>query len=165
MLQDKNCVARLCRKSSLDQETKAPTPASFEFRLDNQGDWLDAYLSVDGLEILPGSVGTIPERLAVLRSYHRENPLKVNMIRPSSTMAYAVLTVGAIRAADLQTVGTTLDCHQHPRANGDPHCGVQPSPGVDHWINGADDPAHLAVTQYLWLNVCHHEQAMPVQRG
>lgn len=146
----------------MDPETRAPTPASFDFRLSPHGEWKDAYLSVDGLELLPDSEGTIPERLAALRSYQLTNPLGVELIKPRASMAYAVLRVGTIRATDLFEVGTSLDCHLHPRADGDPHCGVQPTPGVDRWLQSADDPAHLAVKQFLWLNTQHHERALPL---
>jgi hypothetical protein len=161
VLNDDQFVARLCRSASLDQATRQPTVASFEFRAAN-GEWKDTYLSVDGLEILSTHDGTIPEKLTRLREYQLGNPLGVDLIRPTTQMSYAVLSVGTIRAAQLVTASTTLDCLEEPRAAGDTHCGVHPTPGVDHWSGDPDDPAHLAVKQYLFLSYCHWERAIPI---
>lgn len=162
MLNDENFVARLCKFSTLDPSTRQPTVASFEFRLAANGEWRDTYLSVDGMEILPSHDGTHAEKLARLRAYQLANPFNVDLTRPTHQMAYAVLSVGTIRAAELVTVGTNLDCLEEPRAAGDTHCGVHPTPGVDHWTGDKDDPAHLAVKQYLYLNYCHCERAVPL---
>lgn len=162
MLDDADFVARLCKNSSLDQTTRSPTVASFEFRLGADGQWNDTYLSVDGMELLPDGTGTHQVKLARLRQYQVANPHGVALIRPTVNMAYAVLSVGTIRAAQLNDIGTTLECQLDPRADGDPHCGIQPNPGVDHWQGEKDDPAHLAVKQYLFLNICHHERAIPI---
>jgi len=162
VLNDDNFVARLCKSSTLDPFTRKPTAASFGFRLAANGEWKDVYLSVDGLEILPTHDGEHPEKLVRLRKYQLENPLQVELVRPTHQMAYAVLSVGTIRSANLETVGTTLDCLEEPRADGDTHCGVHPTPGVNHWTGDQDDPAHLAVKQYLYLNCCHFEQAVPL---
>ncbi|WP_457333154.1 hypothetical protein [Rhizobacter sp. P5_C2] len=162
MLTGENFVARLCKASTLDPSSRAPSVASFEFRLAANGQWNDAYLSVDGLEMLPAHGNSFAEKLAHLRCYQIANPLNVQLIRPTRQMAYAVLSVGTIRAARLMDVGTKLDCRKEPRAEGDTHCGVHPLPGVDHWTGSLDDPAHLAVKQYLFLNCCHFERAVPL---
>ena len=161
MLTNDNFVARLCKFSSLDPTTRRPTVASFEFRLSPQGGWGDTYLSVDGMEILPTHDGSHSDKLARLRTYQLANPLAVELLRPTQQMEYAVLSVGTIRAARLVEVGTTLDCLEQPRATGDTHCGVLPKPGVNHWAGEKDDPAHLAVKQYLYLNYCYCERAVP----
>lgn len=161
MLNNDNFVARLCKSATLDQSSRLPTVASFEFRLSANGEWKDTYLSVDGMEILPSHDGTLPEKLARLRAYQIANPLSVELFRPTTQMTYAVLSVGTVRAAPV-TVGTTLDCLEEPRAEGDTHCGVHPTPGVNNWIGDTDDPAHLAVKQYLFLNYCHWERAVPL---
>ena len=161
MLDDDRFVARLCKYSTLDPATRSPTVASFEFRCSPSGEWHDTYLSVDGMEILPTHDGDYPQKLARLRAYQLANPLGVDLIRPTHQMAYAVLSVGRIRAAQLDAVSTTLDCLEEPRAVGDTHCGVHPTPGVDHWTGDKDDPAHLAVKQYLFLHCCHDESALP----
>lgn len=163
MLIDDNFVARLCKSSTLDPVSREPTAASFEFRLAVDGQWNDTYLSVDALEMLASHGATLNDKLACLRRYQLSDPLKIGLMRPTRQMAYAVLAVRAIRAARLPDVGTTLDCLEEPRAEGDTHCGIHPQPGVDHWTGRADDPAHLAVKQYLLLNCCHHERAMPLE--
>jgi hypothetical protein len=162
VLPNTDFVARLCLNSTLDQTTRIPTVASFGFRYDDQNGWVDTYLSCDWLEHLPDSGGTHPEKLAALRTYQLTNPYEVQLIKPTYMMVYAVMSVAVVHAAHLDEAGpTTLECLHKPR-NGieaDPHAGIQPNPGVPRWTAGVDDPAYLAVRQYLFLNCCHHEPA------
>jgi hypothetical protein len=149
-------VARTCKASTLDPRTKQPTPASFEFRLNDDDGW-EAYLSVNWLELLPCDLDSIEGKVDTLRRYQLQNPHKLDVIKPTRSNMYAVLPVAAVRAEAVVNGTTALECEHEPEAEGDPHSGVFPQPGTHDWSNVPDDPIHLAVQQYLFESISHAE--------
>jgi hypothetical protein len=155
-------VARTCKKSSLDQETNSPTPASFEFRLGEDGKWKDAYLSVNWLEYLLCGNAALPEKLSVLRQYQIDNPYQLALIKPTTGNVYAVVPVAAVNKAMPEDIGVKLECLHEPHALEiiDPHSGVLPQPGVETWPSDTNTAAHLAVQQILFQAICHWERGL-----
>lgn len=158
-LPDAHHVARTCKYSTLDPDTQAPTPASFEFRL-GDGDW-ETYLSVNWIEMLAVPNTSLSDKLATLRSFLLSPPAGIPVLKPTKSMVFAVLPVAAIHSAASGLVGTTLSCRHSPNGEGDPHSGVFPNPGTECWPRNKDAPAHLAVKQHLLMSVCHREPAVP----
>ena len=157
MLPATDHVARSCKNSSLDKRTGRPTPASFEFRL-NDGDWHDTYLSVNWLEFLLPQ-GDFSAKLAQLRAFLLgDHGLPV--IKPTVNTAFAVIPVADIHAAQLTEGATTLECRHAPQGDGDPHSGIYPNPGVDQWPANRDAAAHLAIQQLLFQKTCHVERGI-----
>lgn len=161
-LPDPDHVARTCKFSTLDPQTRAPTPASFEFRFDEDGGWKDTYLSVHWLEHLPPGDGDIPAKLQRLRTYLLEKAAaQQRVLKPTKQMAFAVLRVQSVHEANLMEVGTTLEARHEPHWDGDPHSGIYPTPGVEAWPMNGDAAAHLAVQQYLFQRMSNWERAIP----
>ncbi|ARL86695.1 hypothetical protein BOC57_11290 [Burkholderia pseudomallei] len=162
VLPDTDHVARTCKKSSLDQETNSPTPASFEFRLGEDGKWKDAYLSVNWLEYLLCGNADVAEKLSALRQYQVDNPFELALIKPTKGNVYAVVPVAAVSVDMPDDIGVELECHHEPHATAtiDPHSGVLPQPGVDTWPSDANTAAHLAVQQILFQAICHWEKGI-----
>lgn len=152
-------VARTCKKSTLDAGTGKPTPASFEFRAKN-GEWQDAYLSVNWLEYLGGNQDDLETKLARLRAFQLEHAETLPLMKPTSNNVFAVVPVERIQSANLADVGTTLDCRHEPNAEGDPHSGIYPDPGVGGWPTDGSSPEHLAVQQFLFESICHTEKGI-----
>jgi hypothetical protein len=157
VLPDPDFVARLCKQSSLDPVTMAPSPASFEFRFGFQeGAWKEDALSVDWLELLPDGSGSLPQKVDRLRTYLLGNhDFEVKVIKPTSNMRFAVLPVAKIHSAKIEE--TTLECRHDPRGEGDTHAGIYPTPGVDAWPAFKDHAAHLNMQLYLYESICHSE--------
>lgn len=160
MLPATDHVARTCKKSSLDPVTRRPTPASFEFRL-KEGKWHDVYLSVNWLEFLSPGNDSLPTKIERLRAFQLGNAQGLQLVKPTVNNAYAVLAAATVQSARLEQVGTTLECRHEPMAEGDPHSGVYPNPGTDHWPTNGDAPAHLAVQQFLFQSMCYWERGIP----
>lgn len=158
MLPETDHIARTCNASSLGSSGE-PTPASFEFRV-RDGQWKDVYLSVNWLELLCPGEADLPAKVDVLRTVQRANEHGWPLIKPTAKKVYAVIPVRAIHSASLEEAATTLACRHEPHGDGDPHSGVHPNPGVDHWPATGDGAAQLAVQQYLWSAVCHYEPGM-----
>jgi hypothetical protein len=152
-------VARTCKKSSLDLQTGRPTPASFEFRLKGGG-WQDVYLSVNWLEYLCQEPADLPAKLAKLRAFQLANEHGTPIVKPTTNNVFAVLRIATIQSAQLQDVGTTLECCHEPNGAIDPHSGIHPIPGVENWPTNSDSPEHLAVQQFLFQSVCHWERGV-----
>lgn len=154
-------VARTCKSSSLDPATRSPTPSSFQFRKDS-GSWKEGYLSVNWLELLEQSEVGLPEKLKALRAYFLSNP-PYSHLKPSKTAAFAVLNVGTVQAGAMGQFPTHLRCQRAAEGEDDPHAGIYPNPGVEAWKADPndDDPEHLAVQQFLFQSMCHHEPAYP----
>lgn len=158
-LPDDHTVARTCKPSSVDQPTRKPTPASFEFR-PGDGAWKDKYLSVNWLEFLHKEEGDVSAKIATLRAYLlSDHGLPIFELKAKGMIA--AIYVRTIHQANLEKIETTLQCRHEPRAEGDPHSGIHPDPGVDHWPVEVDAPAHLAVQQILFLSMYHWEGARP----
>jgi hypothetical protein len=117
-------------------------------------------LSVFWLELLHPGAQSRAAQLAAFRAYATVNP-PFQVPGLSKKGALAVLRVGAIHEATLQSTSTTLECRHEPRGQGDGHCGIHPNPGVDHWPATGNAPAHLAVRQFLWEVMCYWEDAFP----
>lgn len=152
-------VARTCRKSTLDGGTGEPTPASFEFRA-KDGQWQDAYLSVNWLEYLGDDLGDLQAKVARLRAFQLEHVGKLSLIKPTASNVFAVVPVERIQSANLADVGTTLDCRHEPSAERDPHSGIHPTPGVEGWSTDGNSPVQLAVQQFLFESICHTEKGI-----
>lgn len=157
-LPDTDHVARTCKQSSLDPLTRRPTPASFEFRLDDESGW-EVFLSVNWLELLADRADGLPNKLAKLREYQQQNPHGLRIIKPTVSNLYAVLPVASVRSGAIAVSEgmTVLDCEHEPEVDGDPHSGVHPMPGSHDWSDIPDDPVHLAVQLFLFESVCHTE--------
>jgi hypothetical protein len=158
-LPDTDHVARTCKSSTLDPDTRDPTPASFEFRLDDDH-WKETYLSVNWLEYLQAGEATLKEKVEALRAFQVRNEHDLPVIRPTRKTAFAVVKTSAIHAGRIEDVGTTLACRHKPNGPFDPHSGILPHPGVAHWPVSSDAAAHLAVKQFLFQAVCHHEPGL-----
>ena len=152
-------VARTCKSSTLDPQSRQPTPASFEFRLGEEL-W-ETYLSVNWMEFLPDGTGGHLEKLARLRAFLLNPPPGIEVLRPTKSMVFAVVPDARISAAALTDIGTILICRHAPGGEDDPHSGVYPDPGTESWPKNKDAPAHLAVKQHLLISICHHEPALP----
>jgi hypothetical protein len=155
-LPDTDHVARTCKASTLDPLTKRPTPASFEFRLDDGEGW-EVFLSVNWLECLLAGVNSIEDKVNTLRQFQLKNPLNLDVIKPTRNNMYAVLPVAIVRAEAVVNGTTALECEHEPEKVGDPHSGVHPQPGSHNWSNVPDDPVHLAVQLYLFESISHAE--------
>jgi hypothetical protein len=168
-LPDSDHVARTCKWGSLDPIARSPTPASFEFRLDDKAvTWVDVYLSVNWMEYVQPSEGDLAAKVARLRQFQLANRDSLPLIKPTEKTVYAVVPVEAIHAATLESVGTTLHCRHEPQGDGDPHSGVHPIPGVEGWPASRDASAHLAIQQFMFQAICHWERGVlpvgPTQR-
>jgi hypothetical protein len=155
VLPDAHHVVRTCKPSTVDRDTGRPTPASFEFRLGDAA-W-ETFLSVHCPEVLLPD-GELPRKVDAVRQYLRTNPfgLRLQQVKPNARLA--VLRVGDIHAAHLEACGTTLQCLPAQEVEGDPHAGVHPNPGADHWPQNKSAPSHLAVQQFLYEAICHDER-------
>ena len=156
MLPSADHVVRTCKAASVDQSTMRPTPAAFEFRL-KDGAWNEGYLSVNWLEYLHPQPGDFATKLAKLRAFLSTNEHGLPVLKPSAKSALAVLPIATIQPGRLEDVGTVLECRHEPHGEGDPHAGIYPNPGVEHWPVNVDEPAHLAVQQFLFQSMCHWE--------
>jgi hypothetical protein len=163
LLPDTDHVVRTCKKSSLD--AGRPTPASFEFRVVND-EWHDTYLSVNWLEYLHQQTGELVEKLERLRAFQLANEHGLQIVKPTRSNVFAVLPTAVVQSVHLKEVGTTLECRHEPNGELDPHSGIYPSPGVEHWPANGDAPAHLAVQQFLFQSICHWEPGiLPAPQG
>ena len=157
-LPDSDNVARYCRPSSVDPATNRPNIAAFEFKTYNDGKW-ESYLSVDWLEFLHAQPAASAAQIATLRDFLKQpHGLPVLKMRPNG--CFAVLPVQKIHAASGQLFRTVLQCVHEPRngATNDPHSGVRPDPGVEHWPPPGGDSVHLAIQQYLLLSMSYWER-------
>lgn len=124
------------------------------------GAWKDTYLSVNWLEFLDPGQSDLPAKIAALRAYLlSDHGPPVFALKRKGMIA--AIPVRAIHEAVLENVGTMLECRHEPRAQGDPHSGIHPDPGVGHWPAVDDAPAHLAVQQFLFMSMSHWEDALP----
>jgi len=157
VLPDSDNVARYCKPSSLDPETRKPNTTAFEFRTLKEGQW-EKFLSVDWLEYLHPQPAKCIDQVATLRAVLKQGiGVKVMEMRPAGVIA--VVPVSAIHQAALQLMPTVLTCRHEPRIGAvrDPHSGVHPDPGVEQWPQKGSDSAHLAIQQYLFMAMAHWE--------
>ncbi len=151
MLPDKDHVVRTCKASSAPGGK--PTPASFAFRQNVDGSWTDTYLSVHWLEFLLPYEAELSEKFAKFREFlGAEHPFPV--LKPGKTSVLAAIKVSDIHLGSAQGVATILRCIHEPEGQGDPHAGIHPNPGVEHWPSSGDSPAHLAIQQFLFQHIC-----------
>ncbi|MGF6700078.1 hypothetical protein OKW38_004690 [Paraburkholderia sp. MM5496-R1] len=127
----------------------------------DDGQWKDAYLSVNWLEYLLCGAD-LSGKLAVLRQYQLDDPYDLRAPKPTRSNVYAVLPVSAIHEVLLEVFGATLECHHEPSANAaiDPHSGIHPRPGVNTWPLEPDAPEHLAVQQFLYQSISYREKGI-----
>ena len=83
----------------------------------------------------------------------------------TKTAALAVLPVDVILGAQVVEAATTLSCTHEPSGDGDPHSGIHPNPGVDHWPTTGESSAHLALQQFLFMSMAHWEDALGAVAG
>jgi hypothetical protein len=153
-------VARTCKASSVDSATGTPTPASFAFRLDEEGTWKDTYLSVNWLEYLHPGEDDLPAKIATLRTFLGGDHL-FPVMKPSKNGVLAAIPVSKIHDATIEEIATVLECKHVSQGDGDAHSGIYPVPGVENWPAKGDAPEHLAIQLYLFQSVCHTEAAFP----
>ena len=144
-------IARTCKYSSLDLEEGKPTVASFDFRP------FEKYLSVNWLELLAAPEASLADKVQALRAFSREKH-DYPCIPIKGQGAVAAVAVAAVHKASVGSLPTTLRCAHEPHAEGDPHSGIHPDPGVERWSEVGDDE-RLAVQQYLYKSICHWEPA------
>lgn len=162
-LPDDHHVIRICDKNSvIDPGSRKPLPVAFTFRQHGDGTWKDTDLSVFWLEYLHPEANSLQEQVAAFREYAKaEHPFSIP--KAGKKGAFAVLPVGAIHAATIETCQAVLVCRHAPRdeqEERDGHSGIYPTPGVDLWPTVGDSAAHLAVRQFLWETMSHWEDAV-----